>query len=160
MPKKESRELRHPEHRRGLIPFEEMEEWFDDFFRRPGFGPPWLPRLRFSEMGEASPAVDIFEEGNDVVVKAEIPGLKKEDLDVNISEDTITISGEKKSEEKVERKDFYRLERSVGSFTRKLRIPVETQTDKAKASFEDGILEVRIPKTEAAKEKVKKITIE
>ncbi|MEJ2700037.1 MAG: Hsp20/alpha crystallin family protein, partial [Desulfuromonadales bacterium] len=79
-------------------------------------------------MGEVSPAVDLFEEGNDVVVKAEIPGVKKEDLDVNISGDTITISGEKKTEEKVERKDFYHLERSVGSFTRKFRIPVGTQT--------------------------------
>jgi HSP20 family protein len=160
MAKKESKEVAPQEPGRSLFPLDEMEQWFGDFFRRPFFGPPWFPQIRFPRMGEVSPAVDLFEEGNDVVVKAEIPGVKKEDLDVNISGDTITISGEKKTEEKVERKDFYHLERSVGSFTRKFRIPVGTQTDKAKASFKDGVLEIRIPKTAAAKEKVKKITIQ
>jgi HSP20 family molecular chaperone IbpA len=109
---------------------------------------------------ESFDLVDIFEDGNDVVVKAELPGMKKEDIDVNISDDVITISGEKKSEEKVEKKDYYRLERSYGSFTRTLRLPAETQTDKAKASFKDGILEVRMPKTEAALQKTKKISID
>ncbi len=159
MEKKEGKDFVVPERKGGLAPFGEMEQWFDDFFRRPFFGPPWLPRLRFSERGEVYPAVDIFEEGNDVVIKAEIPGVKKEDLDVNLSEDTITIIGEKRSEEKVERKDFYRVERSAGSFTRKCQLPAEIQPDKAKASFKDGTLEVRIPKTEAAKEKVRKLTI-
>jgi len=159
MAKKETKELATPVRKEDLAPFEEMEHWFEDFFRRPFFGPSWLPRLKFAEPGEVCPAVDIFEEGNDVVVKAEIPGVAKEDLDVNISGDVISISGEKKSEEKLEKKDFYRWERSVGSFTRRLRLPAETQTDKAKASFKDGTLEVRIPKTPAAKEKKKKISI-
>jgi HSP20 family protein len=139
---------------------DEMERWFEDVFRRPFFAPTWMPRIKFPELGEMAPSVDIYEEGGDIVLKAELPGMKKDEIDVNIAGDTVTISGEKKAEEKVERKDFYRLERSFGSFTRKLRLPAEIQPDKAKASFHDGVLEVRIPKTEAAKEKTKKVPIE
>lgn len=162
--RKEQQEM-VPERQRIRSPFEEMERWFEEAFRRPFFAPAWMerfrfPELRFPEPGEISPSVDIFEDGNDVVVKAEIPGISKENLDVNITEDMITISGEKKAEEKVERKDYHRIERSFGSFTRRLRLPVEIQADKARATFRDGVLEVRIPKSEAAKEKVKKITVE
>ncbi len=141
-------------------PFEEMERWFEEAFRRPFFAPSWMPRLKFPDVGPMYPTVDIFEDGNNVVVKAELPGMKKEDIEVNISDDVITISGEKKSEDKVEKKDYFRLERSYGSFTRTLQLPAETQTEKAKASFKDGVLEVRIPKTEAAVQKVKKINVE
>lgn len=157
--KRESKGLTKPE-TGFLSPFEEMERWFEEVFRRPFFAPSWLPRFKFPEVGEMFPTVDIFEDGNDVVVKAELPGMRKEDIEVNISDDVITISGEKKSEEKVEKKDYYRLERSFGSFTRTLRLPAETQTEKGKASFKDGLLEIRIPKTEAAVQKAKKITVE
>ncbi len=160
MPKKEHRDLIPEEPRGFMAPLEEMERWFDDFFRRPRLGPPWLPQFRGHEEGDITPFVDMYEDGNDVVVKAEIPGMNKENLDVTLDENSITISGEKKGEEKVERKDYYRLERSFGSFRRSLRIPVETETDKATASFKDGILEVRIPKTAAAKQKAKKVSIQ
>jgi len=157
--KKEPMEIMKPQ--KGLVsPIEEMERWFEEAFRRPFFAPSWMPKFKLPEFGMSYPMVDIFEDGNDVVVKAELPGMKKEDIDVNISDDVITISGEKKSEEKVEKKEYYRLERSYGSFTRTLRLPAETQTDKAKASFKDGILEVRMPKTEAALQKTKKISID
>jgi HSP20 family protein len=86
--------------------------------------------------------------------------MGKEDLDVRLDEDTITISGEKKAEEKVEKKGYYRHERSYGSFYRSFRLPAEVQTDKAKATFKEGILEVRVPKTEEAKKKTKRIMIE
>lgn len=162
MAKKETKELVKAEPTRAISPFEEMERMFDEFFRRPFslIGPSWLPRLGLLEREEISPTVDIFEEGGDVVVKAELPGMKKEDIDVNITEDTITISGEKKKEEKVEKKNYYRLERSHGSFTRSFRMPTEVQTDKAKANFKEGVLEIRIPKTEEARKKEKKIPIE
>lgn len=149
--KKEPRELTVTGPSHFLSPFEEMERWFEESFRRPFFAPAWMPRIKFPEMaGEASLAVDIFEDGNNVVVKAEVPGMKKEDIEVNLTQDTITISGQKNAEEKVERKDFYRVERTFGSFTRKLRLPADIQTDKAKATFKDGVLEVRIPKTSTA----------
>jgi HSP20 family protein len=157
--KKEPMEIMKPQ--KGFVsPFEEMERWFEEAFRRPFYAPSWMPKFKLPDFGMSYPTVDIFEDGNDVVVKAELPGMKKEDIDISISDDLITISGEKKSEEKVEKKDYYRLERSYGSFTRTLRLPAETQTDKAKANFKDGILEVRMPKTEAALQKTKKITVE
>lgn len=158
--KKEERELEPYRPSEWLAPFRRMEEVFEDFFRRP-FGRPWLPSLpKWFEGIEPSPSVDIFEEGDDIVVKTELPGMTKDDIEVNITENRITLSGEKKKEEKMEKKDYYRLERSYGSFRRSFDLPTEVQTDKAKASFKDGVLEVRIPKTEEAKKKVKKITIE
>lgn len=162
MAKKETKEVVKVEPARAVSPFEEMEKRFEDFFKRPFplMSPSWFPRLRMPDMEEISPTVDIFEEGDNVVVKAEIPGMKKEDIDVNITDDTITVSGEKKKEEKVEKKDYYRLERSYGSFSRSFRLPKEVQTDRAKATFKDGVLEITVPKTEEAKKKEKKVTIE
>ena len=112
------------------------------------------------EMEEVAPKVDIFEEGDNFVVKAEIPGIKKEEIEVNLTDDMVTISGEKKKEEKVEKKDYYRFERSFGSFSRSFRLPKDVQADKAKAIFKDGVLELKVPKTEEAKKKEKKVPIE
>jgi len=148
---------------RGLVPyraewpvFEEMDTFFDKFFRRPFF---W-PDMRV--FGEAPPALsaDIFEEGDDVVLKAEVPGISKEDIEVNIADNRITVSGEKKKEEKVQRKDYYKVERSYGSFKRSFALPAEVQSAKAKATFKDGVLEVRMPKTEEAKKKAIKVAVE
>ncbi len=162
MAKRGSKEIVKVEPAKALSPFEEIERRIEDFFRRPFslFGPTWWPRLRFPEIEEVSPSVDIFEEGDDVVVKAELPGMKKEDIEVKLTDNTISISGEKKKEERVEKKDYYRLERSYGSFCRAFSLPAEVQTDKAKAQFKDGVLEVRIPKSEEARKKEKKLTIE
>jgi len=106
---RESKELVKVEPRKVLSPFEEMEHRFEEMFRRPFslLGPSWFPRVKMPEMEEISPTVDIFEEGDDVVVKAELPGMKKEDIEVKLTETTITISGEKKKEEKVEKKNYY-----------------------------------------------------
>jgi HSP20 family protein len=139
--------------------FERMERIFEDFFGRPfGFHLPSLRPRAAAE--EVSPSVDIFEEGSDVVVKAELPGMKKEDLEVNFARGNLVISGEKKQEEKVEKKDYYRMERSYGAFTRSFRLPADVQGDKAKATFKDGVLMIRVPKTEEAKKKEKKIPIQ
>jgi HSP20 family protein len=160
--KKESKELTKVEPSRALSPFEDMERRIDDFLRRPFsmFGPSWFPRLRMPEFEEISPIVDIFEEGHDIVMKAELPGMKKEDIEVNITDDIITVSGEKKKEEKIEKKNYHRLERSYGSFVRSFRLPTEVQTEQVKAQFKNGILEIRVPKTEEAKKKEKKVQIE
>jgi HSP20 family protein len=162
MEKKKSKELLKAEPTRALSPLEEMERWFEDVFKRPFslMRPSWFPRLRFPEIEEITPTVDVFEEGDDVVVKAELPGMGKENIDVKVTDDTITISGEKKKEEKVEKKNYYRMERSYGSFTRSLRLPAEVQSEKSTAKFKEGVLEVRIPKTEEAKKKEKKVMIE
>jgi HSP20 family protein len=115
--------------------------------------------MKFLASDEMFFMADVFEEGNDVVVKADMPGVKKEDVSVSLSDDAITIRGERKKEEKVERKDYYRVERSYGSFTRSFRLPADVQTDKAEAKFGDGVLEIRIPKMEEAVSKTKKVPI-
>ena len=165
---KEKKELVKVEPVKALSPFQEMErrfqemeKRFEDFFRRPSsLMPSWWPRLKMPEIEEVSPSMDIFTEGDDVVVKAELPGMKKENIDLSLTKDTITISGEKRKEEKVERKDYYSLERSYGSFKRSFSLPAEVQTEKASAKFKDGVLEIRVPKTEEAKKKEKKVMIE
>ncbi len=158
--KKEEKALEPYRPSRWLSPFERMEGMFEDFFHRP-FGRPFWPSLpRLFEGMEPSPSVDIFEEGDDVVVKTELPGMEKDNIDINLTDNTVTISGEKKKEEKVEKKNYYHLERSYGSFSRSFSLPAEVQTDKAKATFKSGVLEVRIPKTEEAKKKTQKVQIE
>lgn len=135
--------------RGGISPFKEMESMLEDFMgRRFGLWPEDL-----------SPAVDVYEDENDVVLKAELPGMDKKDLSVDITETTITISGEKKKEEKVEKKDYVRLERSSGSFSRSFTLPVEVRSEETKATFKNGILVVRIPKAAGSKKK-KKVRIE
>ncbi len=143
-----------------LSPFERMEEMMEDFFRRPLGRPFWSGMPRMMEEIEPTPSVDIFEEGDNIVLKSEMPGMTKEDIEINLTDDTITLSGEKKKEEKVEKKNYYRLERSFGSFKRSFALPSDVQSDKAKASFKNGVLEVKIPKSEEAKKKEKKIKIE
>lgn len=138
--------------------FGEMERYFGNFFRHPfSMMSPTLAFRDFPKLGEISPSVDIFEDGNDLVLKAELPGIKKEDLNVTISENRITIAGEKKQEEKVEKKDFHWTERTYGSFTRNFRLPENVNGDAAKASFKEGMLEIRVPKTKETKKK--KITV-
>ncbi len=159
MTRKESKDIARVEPR-FFSPFEEMEKFFEEVWRRPfSVFTSLMPRLK-TETDIIAPAVDIYEEGDDLVLKAELPGLNKEDIEVKITEDYITISGEKKKEEKIEEKNYYRYERSYGTFSRTFRLPVEVQTDKAKAKFENGLLEIRIPKSEAAKTKERKLQIE
>jgi HSP20 family protein len=141
--------------------FQEMERRFDDFFSSSfSFMLPLMPQPKMHEMEEISPSIDVFTEGDDVVVKAELPGIKREDIHVNLTGDTITISGEKEKEEKVEKKDYHSVERSYGSFRRSFSLPAEIEPERASAKFKSGVLEIRMPKTEEAKRKEKKLTVE
>ncbi|MDA8090025.1 MAG: Hsp20/alpha crystallin family protein [Nitrospiraceae bacterium] len=160
--KEESKELIKREPARALSPFEHLERQFEEFFGRPFslLKQPWWPAKRMFELEEPAPSVDIFEEGGDIVLKAELPGISKQDISVNLADHTITISGEKKKEEKVEEKDFYRVERSYGSFTRSFELPADVKADQVKAKFRDGVLEVRLPMTEEARKKAKSVPIE
>jgi HSP20 family protein len=153
------RQQEDPHGRRFLSPIAQMDRLFDDVFKRPFFSL-WSPRMGVGDLEDLYLPVDIFEDGESVVVKAEIPGIKKEDINVQLTPDSITISGKKSGEERVEQKDYFGLERSYGSFTRSFPLPVETLTDKARASFKDGVLEVRIPKSAAAAQRVRKLTVE
>jgi HSP20 family protein len=138
-----------------------MDRWFEEAFRRPFslLRGPFAPARWFSEMEEISPAVDIFEEGDQLVVKVELPGMKKEDLEVSLKDDLLTISGEKQKEKKEEKANYYRMESTHGAFRRSFRLPVEVETNKSKATFTDGILELRMPKSEEAKKREIKIQV-
>lgn len=156
--KKEKTELVTREETRPDSYFEEMARNFERFFRQPfSFMAPSMLFRDFPGFGELSPSVDIYEEEGEMVVKADLPGIAKDDLNVAITENALTITGEKRKEEKVDKKNYHRLERSCGSFSRSFRLPDNVDPDKAKASFKDGVLEVRLPKTRATKQK--KITI-
>jgi HSP20 family protein len=143
-----------------VLPFERMEEMFNDLFRRPFTGTRWPELSRMLPELEPPMSVDVYEEGSHIVVKADLPGISKDDIEITLTDQNLTITGEKKKEEKVEKKDYYRLERSYGSFRRSIALPADLNTDKAKASFKDGVLEIKVPKTEESKRKGRKIKVE
>ncbi len=99
------------------------------------------------------PSVDVIEEDEDVRIEVEAPGMTVDDLSVGITEDTVIVSGEKKPEE-AEAGDVHRRERAYGSFRRTIRLPVEVDKENARASFKDGILTIRLPKSQAVVKKV------
>lgn len=138
----------------------EMDRMMEDFFgrnRRPWFPALWS-RGRLSEL--MAPALDVYEEKDDIVVKAELPGMTREDIEVDVSDSHLILKGEKKKEEKIEEEDYFACERSYGAFHRSVELPREVQADKVKASFKNGILEIRLPKTEEAKTKEIKVKID
>ena len=137
---------------------EDFEHWLDhimeNMWRRPFPNPfgrdRWLP---IRPMSIRMPSIDVYEEKDSVVVKAELPGMKKEDIAVNLAGENLTIKGEKKEDKEVKEDNYYRRERSYGSFLRTVALPCEVKSDEIKASFKDGVLEIRVPKTEDAKKK-------
>jgi HSP20 family protein len=131
---------------------DEMDRVFDDF----GFGRGWLsPRLSrglrspwrsTSESIEAwAPQLEVFHRNNELVVRADLPGLTKDDIKVDVTDEGITIEGERKREHQEEREGFYRSERSYGSFRRTVPLPEGAIADQAKATFKNGVLEVTMP---------------
>jgi len=114
-----------------------------------------------AEMGMMQlPAVDVFEQDGKVVVKANLPGMNKENIEVTATEDSISLKGEFKREEKVEERGFFRQERQSGRFFRTIPMPTAINPDQVTASFKDGVLEVTAPKAEPEKAKEKKVPIE
>lgn len=142
---------------RPLSPFEEMDRLFENLFPRRWMHPFRWDMPSLAELGAPldikMPRVDIIERDNEVVVKAEMPGVNKDDLDVSVTENSVTIKGCTSHEEKEEKGDYYRCEISSGSFSRTVMLPGNVDSDKAKATFRDGILELTIPKMEKSKRK-------
>src|SRR4051812_30870939 len=100
-----------------------------------------------------SPAVDLFQDKDNVTLRAELPGMKKEEIDISLHDGVLTLSGERKAEQTHEEADSCRSERFLGRFQRTLTLPSLVDADKAKASYKDGILTVVLPKAEEAKPK-------
>lgn len=101
--------------------------------------------------GAWSPSVDIFEGKDEIVLEAELPGMKIEEVDVSIENNTITIRGERRFEKTDESDNYHRVERSYGTFTRSFTLPRNVSSDEAKADYQNGILRVTLPKKEEAK---------
>ena len=99
------------------------------------------------------PAVDVLEAGDKLTVKAELPGFKREDLDVSVQENNLIISGERKAAEEQNEGEFYRSERFYGKFHRSITLPFAVDTEKIEAHYRDGVLTVMLPKNEQAKAK-------
>jgi HSP20 family protein len=104
-------------------------------------------------LGGWLPAVDLYEDKNNVIVRAELPGMKKEEIEISLHEGVLTLSGERKGEEEHKDAETYRTERFVGRFQRTITLPSPVLADKVTASYKDGVLTVTLPKTEEAKPK-------
>jgi len=137
---------------------EEMNRMFDSFFRDP-FAPLELDWPRSFQSLELSPRVDIEDRKKEIRVSVELPGLEPDDVEVDLADNTLTVKGEKKTEESEERDGYYLSERSYGAFQRVIPLPVEVEPDKVKARFKRGVLTVRLPKSERARENVRKIAV-
>jgi HSP20 family protein len=113
--------------------------------------PEWsaFPRL----MGAWGPALDLFEDKDNLVAKVELPGMKKEDIEVSLHEGTLTVAGERKADDQFKDAEAHRLERFYGRFQRSVALPVPVNADAVKANYTDGVLTVILPKAEEAKPK-------
>lgn len=134
---------------RALSPFEEFDRMFENFLPRGWMRPFHWERPLFHELAHLElkmPKVDIIDRENEVIVKAEVPGVAKEDIEVSVDENTVTIRGKTSHEQKEEKGDYYRCEIQRGSFSRTVVLPRDVDGTKAKASFKDGILELTMPK--------------
>lgn len=143
-------------------PTKSMEKFFEDIFEEnlPSRFMRKFPRFKWmTEVETVWPAVDMFEKAEEIVVKAEVPGIDKKNIKISVSENMLTIKGEMKKEEEVKEEDYYYSERSYGSFSRSLRLPAKVLEGKISAEFKDGIIEVHLPKAAESKPKEIKVDI-
>jgi HSP20 family protein len=129
----------------------EMNRLFNTFFEAPAQGASPAATRRWL------PAMDLVESGDEFVLRADLPGLDEKDVNIELEDNVLTISGERKSEHEERTEGYYRLERASGSFSRSLTLPEGVDPEKVQARFERGVLEVRIPKPE--QRKPRKVTI-
>ncbi|MCL4425876.1 MAG: Hsp20/alpha crystallin family protein [Firmicutes bacterium] len=139
-------------------PFREIASLREDFNR--AFAPWWrTPTEREWATGTWAPPVDIYETKDDVIVTTEVPGLKEDEVDLSVRKNILTITGTMKEEPDLEGRTYHYRERRWGTFQRSFTLPVEVNAEAARASFRNGILEVRLPKAEEAKPKSIKIDV-
>src|SRR5205085_11602582 len=119
----------------------EVDSLFDDF----GIGRGWSRTPLRAGTQAWAPDVEMHQQNNELIVRADLPGMKKEDVSIDVTDSEITISGERRQQEESERGGVYRSERSYGSFCRTIPLPEGTMTDQAKATFKDGVLEIKMP---------------
>lgn len=127
--------------------FRFFEEALNDLIHEPATGRPWTP------------SVDILETENELIVKADLPEVKLEDISIHLENGILSIKGERKFEHKEEKAGYHRLERSYGAFARKFAVPETVDAEKVKAAYKDGVLTVTLPKKEVAKPREIKVNI-
>lgn len=134
---------------RAAGPLAEFDRMFEHFFDRNWLRPLLWERPLLERLGALEPRmpkVDVVDRDGEVVVRAEVPGVERKDLDVTLTENTVTIKGETRRESREEKENYFRSEISHGSFLRTVGLPCEVDADKAKARFSDGVLELTLPK--------------
>ena len=135
----------------GLTPFRrEIDDLFERFFGE---------RTPIESREGWIPALDVLETKNAVVINGEIPGMEAKDIDISLSGDVLTIKGEKKQEKEEDDENYYRMERSYGSFSRSIRVPVDVKSDKIQANYKNGTLKITLPKKEEVKPKEIKVEV-
>jgi len=139
-------------------PFANLDEWeqrLEDMFG-PSHTPFWGLRGPWQE-AEWMPSIEVFDKDDKLVMKAELPGMNEEDIDVSVKDNILTIKGERKDENEVKEEEYYRCERFYGSFFRAIPLPSQVDAENIEANYEGGILEITLPK--ASEEKAKKIKV-
>lgn len=133
---------------------DEIGRWWDrDWW-------PW-PVMRLARRsGGWTPRIDVYEEGGDIVVSAELPGVNREDIHVSMEESDLVLQGERREEKQVKEERYYRMERSYGSFYRRVPLNGPVAAGSVKAAFKDGVLEVRVPKPAPAKPESTRVEIQ
>lgn len=129
---------------------EAMDRLFEESFLRPRGR--WLVPFDVEAL-----AVDMYETDDKIVVKASLPGVKPEEVDISVTGNTLTIKGETKAEEEVKEENYIRRERRYGAFSRSLSLPTQVEVEKAEAAFENGVLTLSLPKAEAVRPKAIKV---
>lgn len=135
-------------------PLEEMDRLFDTFMSKRWLSPfnwEFPERFKTPSFANLIPSVDVVERDNEVVVRAELPGIDKKDLDVSVTESSVTIKGSTKTEQKEEKGEYLRKEIQQGAFMRTINLPTPCDSGSAKAVFKDGLLEVTVDKTSKSK---------
>jgi HSP20 family protein len=130
-------------------PLELLEEMQDEFKRF--WTNPYLPGRVFQRVSFGFPRADMYEKNDLLVVKVDLPGIKKEDVQITVDDGDLVVQGESKTENEVKEEHYYRLERGAGQFYRRLALPFDAKAEKIEANFKDGVLEVRIPRPATAK---------
>lgn len=157
---KGSKELQGGGIMRSMQPFESFDRLFEDFFSNRWMQPmrrswPSLPGLPL--FGDGLPKVDIIDRDNEVLVRADLPGIEKDDLEVTLTDASVTIRAHGGQEKKEEEGEFYCHEISHGEISRTLNLPADVNSDQAKAVFKDGVLKLTLPKVKESKRKTVKV---
>jgi HSP20 family protein len=160
--KKETKQaLKKAEPAQALNPFEEIDRFFDNYFSRR-----WMHPLRWARPSWGDlpmpfegkmPHVDVVDREDEIIVKAEVPGVDKKDLDISVTDNTVSIKGSTSHEEKEEKGDYYHCEISRGSFSRVVPLPAEVDAEKASTKFKDGVLELTLPKSKKTRRHTVKV---